>query len=150
MQELNLPKFEAKIREVKGKQQIFDIIRKKYVALTPEEWVRQHFIHFMICLGYPASLMAIETLVIVNSLRQRADIVLYNRRGEPALIVECKAPSVTISGETLNQAARYNIPLKVKYVILTNGLTHFCIELNGSEPRLLKEFPSYEEINTAD
>ncbi len=150
MQELNLPKFEAKIREVKGKYQIFDIIRKKYVSLTPEEWVRQHFIHFMIRLDYPASLMAIETMVLVNSLRQRADIVLYNRRGAPALIVECKAPGVIISTDTLNQAARYNIQLKVNYAILTNGLTHFCVKLNGSEPKLLKEFPSYEEINAAD
>ena len=113
MQELNLPKFEAKIREVKGKQQIFDIIRKKYVALTPEEWVRQHFIHFMICLGYPSSLMAIETLVIVNSLRQRADIVLYNRRGEPALIV-VKAPSLAISGETRpGSAVQYTTKSKI-------------------------------------
>ena len=150
MQELNLPKFEARIREVKGKYQIFDIIRKKYVSLTPEEWVRQHFIHFMIRLDYPASLMAIETMVLVNSLRQRADIVLYNRRGAPALIVECKAPGVIISTDTLNQAARYNIQLKVNYAILTNGLTHFCVKLNGSEPKLLKEFPSYEEINAAD
>ncbi|HBG87121.1 MAG TPA: restriction endonuclease subunit R [Marinilabiliaceae bacterium] len=152
MRILNLPSFDVQIRENKGKKQIFDVIRKKYVALTPEEWVRQHFINYMVNLGYPASLMAIERMVIVNGLKQRADIVLHNRKGEPALIVECKAPEVTINNDTLAQAARYNIPLNVDYLVVTNGLTHYCIRLDkaGLNHEVLRQLPDFDIINAQE
>ena len=149
MRILNLPSFDVQILENKGKKQIFDVIRNKYVALTPEDWVRQHFINYLVNIGYPASLMAIERMVIVNGLKQRADIVLYNRKGEPALIVECKAPEVTINNDTLAQAARYNIPLNVNYLAVTNGLTHYCIRLDkeGFNHEVLKQLPDFDIIN---
>jgi predicted type IV restriction endonuclease len=149
MQQLNLPPFEAKISTEKGKSKIFDVVRKKYIVLTPEEWVRQHFIHFMLNSGYPASLMAVERLVVVNSLRQRADIVIFNRTGNPAMIVECKAPSVELDNKTIWQAARYNIPLGVKYLVITNGLKTYCIRTENSknQQKVLEKLPLFEEIN---
>jgi hypothetical protein len=149
MQALKLPPFDARIKEEKGKKFIFDIIRKKYVVLTPEEWVRQHFIHFMLAAEYPASLMAVERMVVVNRLKQRADIVLYNRQGKPVLIVECKAPDVPVNNNTLAQAARYNIPLKVDYLIVTNGIDNYCIQLdkNGLNHKVISQIPSFETIN---
>lgn len=149
MQQLNLPPFDAKITEVKGKKRIFDVIRKKYVALTPEEWVRQHFIHLMVdYLRYPSGLMAVEKLVVVNQLRQRADIVLYSRQLKPVLIVECKAPEVEVGQETLNQAARYNISLGVKYLVVTNGLTSYCVEINNDRDgyQLVSDLPAFEKL----
>jgi len=149
MQTLTLPPFNAKIKQEKGKQYIFDIIRKKFVVLTPEEWVRQHFIHFMIAIKYPASLMAVEKLVVVNKLKQRADIVVYNRKGKPALIVECKAPEIPINNAVLAQAARYNISLQVNYLVVTNGIDNYCIKLNRATMKheVLKQLPDFETIN---
>lgn len=149
MQLLNLPIFDAKIIEEKGKKCIFDVIRKKYVALTPEEWVRQHFIHFMInVMGYPMGLMAVEAIVKVNQLRQRADIVLYNRQLQPVLIVECKAPDVKVGQETLNQAGRYNQALGASYLVVTNGLVSFCIQLDksGQNHKLITNLPLFDEL----
>ncbi|GAO29686.1 type I restriction enzyme HsdR N-terminal domain-containing protein [Geofilum rubicundum] len=149
MQALKLPPFDARVKEEKGKKHIFDIIRKKFVVLTPEEWVRQHFIHFMLAAKYPASLMAVERMVVVNGLRQRADIVLYNRQGKPALIVECKAPEVPVNNTTLAQAARYNIPLQVDYLVVTNGMDNYCILLDktGQNHQVIGQMPDFETIN---
>ena len=149
MQTLKLPPFDARIKEEKGKKFIFDIIRKKFVVLTPEEWVRQHFIHYMVAAKYPASLMAVEQMVVVNRLRQRADIVLYNRQGKPALIVECKAPDVPVNNDTLAQAARYNIPLQVNYLVVTNGIDNYCIHLDKKDHnhKVLTQIPDFETIN---
>lgn len=148
MQPLNLPPYAAPLKEEKGKQYIFDPIRKKWVVLTPEEWVRQHFLNFMRQLGYPEGLTAVERLVVVNGLRQRSDVLLYNRQGKPALIVECKAPHIPINQTTLSQAARYNIPLKVGWLVLTNGLQHYCLRLNAEgRHEVLKEMPDFETIN---
>lgn len=147
MQSLNLPAFEARISEEKNKKQIFDVIRKKFVALTPEEWVRQHFIHYMIdVMHYPSGLMAVETMVKVNRLNQRADIVLYNRQLKPVLIVECKAPDVEVGQNTVNQAARYNQSLGVSYLVVTNGLVSYCIQLDksGLSHKVVKELPAFD------
>ena len=149
MQLLNLPAIDAKITEEKGKKRIFDGIRKKYVALTPEEWVRQHFIHYLVNeMHYPAGLIAVETMVTVNRLRQRADIVVYSKSLRPALIVECKAPEVVIGQQTLNQAARYNIALGVHYLVVTNGMATYCIELGSHQeaPKLLQGLPVYDVL----
>ena len=128
---------------------IFDSIRKKRVVCTPEEFVRQYFIDFMVqSLGYPVGLIGVEKCVIVNGMRQRADILLYNRKGKPVMIVECKAPEVEIGQATIEQAARYNISLGVKYLAITNGKTSYCVELDfsGHNHRLLSEFPTVEEV----
>ena len=144
-----LQTFEPKIIDKNGKKLIFDIIRKKYVALKPEEWVRQNFINFMICtMNYPAGLIGVEKCVMVNGLRQRADILLFNRRGEPVMIVECKAPHIEIGQETIEQAARYNMTLGVEYISITNGVVNYCVKLDktGQNHKLLSELPLPDDI----
>ncbi len=124
---LNLPSFSCKIKEVDGKPYIFDIIRRKFVFLSPEEWVRQHFIHLLIDhYGYPRSLFAVETGVYYNTLRKRSDIMTLGADGNPFLLVECKAPGVKIKNVVFDQIARYNFTLKPRYLVVTNGLEHFC------------------------
>lgn len=131
MDALNLPKFEFRTRKHQEKVQIFDDLRRKYVALTPEEWVRQHFVKFLqTTYNYSASLIAVEMPVEINGLKQRADIVVFNRKGKPSVIVECKAPSVPVNNQVFDQAARYNLRLKVDYLMVTNGLVHFCAKLD--------------------
>lgn len=149
MSQLNLPPVQFKTKQVNEKVQVFDEVRKKYVVLTPEEWVRQHFLHFLIKQqGYSSGLIAVEMLVKVNGLSQRADIVLYNKKGKPSIIVECKAPEVPITRKTFNQAARYNMPLDVDYLIVTNGMQHYCAQLQGKEGayELLKSIPMAKDV----
>lgn len=143
---LNLPQFPFKIRTDGQSKQIFDGIRRKFVSLTPEEWVRQHFIQFLVnTKKYPASFLAIEKGLLVNNLQKRSDIVVYNRSRKPWMVVECKAPDVAISSETFYQAARYNLKLNVDFIVLTNGLTHFCLQTNKKELTFTEEIPVYEE-----
>lgn len=149
MEKLNLPEYIFRYKEEKGKKFIFDEVRGKYVALTPEEWVRQNFLRFMADqLKYPTVLTGVERELKVNGLSQRCDILLYNRRGVPVLIVECKAPSVPVNSKTLNQAARYNTTLKVPYLVLTNGNTHYCIktDVESGSFEALAGFPAFEEL----
>ncbi len=149
MQTLNLPTYPFKISEEDGRKKIFDRIRKKNVALTPEEWVRQNFIAFLIEeKKFPASLIAVETKVNINGLSQRADIVVFNTKRQAIFIVECKAPSVNITQEVFNQAARYNIQLQTKLICVTNGLHHYCalIDKTGTDYNFLKEIPEYNLI----
>lgn len=144
-----LSPFKPRIAENEGKKQIYDVIRKKFVALTPEEMVRQFFIDFMIrTMNYPTGLIGVEKCVTVNGMRQRADILLYNRSGKPVMIVECKAPHIAVGQETIEQAARYNLSLGVKYLSITNGKTNYCIKLDalGQNHELLSEFPPVDEI----
>ncbi len=149
MQKLNLPPFSAKTEEINGKLHIFDIIRMKNIVLTPEEWVRQHFIHLLISQNYPKGLIAVEKLVVVNNLRQRADIVIYNRKGKPALIVECKAPQISLDNSVIAQAARYNSQLNVPYIVITNGLATYCvyIDLATKKYEVLTSLPTFEALN---
>ncbi|CAN5477316.1 type I restriction enzyme HsdR N-terminal domain-containing protein [soil metagenome] len=143
---LNLPEFAFQVREQGQSKQIFDSVRKRFVSLTPEEWVRQHFMRFMIDFkSYPASLMAVEKMVKVNNLSQRADIVVYSREGKPWMIVECKAPSVSLSQDTFLQAARYNMTLNVPFFVLTNGLEHFCLYFNGQQFEYFDDLPPFGE-----
>ncbi|WP_233145500.1 type I restriction enzyme HsdR N-terminal domain-containing protein [Labilibacter marinus] len=151
MQELNLPKYQFSTSITEGKVKIFDRIRKKKVALTPEEWVRQNFIAFLIEeKGFPASLIAIEAKVNVNGLSQRADIVVYNRLGQAIFIVECKAPSVKITQDTFAQACRYNIILQTRVICVTNGLNHYCalLDSSGTQYNFLEEIPLYDQLKT--
>lgn len=146
MQNLNLPEANLKIVIEDGKEKVFDPFRKKYVRMTPEEHVRQTFLAFMTTyLDYPIGLTAVEKLVVVNGLKQRADIVVYDRQMQPHLIVECKAPSVSITMDVFNQALRYNMRLGVRYVVVTNGLQHYCAEImaDGSTA-FLREMPRYD------
>jgi len=131
MQKLNLPEYSFKIKTTEGKSYLFDSLRKKYVRLTPEEWVRQNFVQFLIVeKKYSVSLIIIEAGVKVNKNSQRADLVVYDRSGNPALVAEFKAPEVKISQQTFDQIVRYNMKLRVKYLIVSNGLEHFCCQIN--------------------
>lgn len=147
MVSLNLPSFEYKVKKVDGKVFIFDILRKKYMVLTPEEWVRQHFVHYMINhLKYPRALIKIETGLIYNTLLKRFDIAVFNREGKPWLLVECKSPQQPVDQEVLRQASVYNLTIKARYVVLTNGLTHKCCEIDTelNTWKVLHELPAYE------
>lgn len=148
MQQLNLPTFKFKIKSNENKFAIFDILRKKYVVLTPEEWVRQHYIHYLIHhKNYPASLIAIEKKLILNNLTKRTDILIYNSQGQPDIIVECKAPSIRISQESFDQIARYNLKLKANYLVVTNGLHHYYCQMDHHNQRyiFLENLPVYGE-----
>ena len=147
MVELNLPSFEFRIKKTDGKVFIFDEIRKKFVALTPEEWVRQHVINYMIFhLKYPRSLIRIEGGTRYNRLRKRSDIVVYDRFGKPWMVVECKAPEQKVGPSTLRQVSVYNATLRALYVAVTNGITTVCacIGPDSSAARVLSQFPAYE------
>ena len=149
MQSLNLPPYDTKIVTENGKHRIFDILRKSYVALTPEEWVRQHFIHYLVTSKeYPASLMANETAISLNNIKLRCDTVVYDKNLTPRAIIEYKAPGVTINKNTFSQIARYNLVLKVDYLIVSNGLKHYCCKMNYSTNSytFLQEIPDYKTI----
>ncbi len=149
MQKLNLPQFELRVRQHEGKKQIFDALRKKYVALTPEEWVRQNLIAFFIQYqNYPSGLIAVEMPVNVNGLNQRADLVVYNRKGRPVMIVECKAPGVSITKSVFDQAARYNMRLQVEFMMVSNGLQHYCAQLNDNKGgyQMMKSVPNIDQL----
>jgi type I site-specific restriction-modification system R (restriction) subunit len=149
LQQLNLPAIELKSRTVNERTEVFDPIRKVYVSLTPEEWVRQHFIHYLLTdRQVPAGLIAVEKQIKVNRLSKRCDIVVYNPNGQPLMVVECKAPKIRINQETYNQAIRYNLSLNIRYVVLTNGLNHFCFELDYDQQSHVQmdHIPSFREI----
>ena len=143
---LNLPSIEIKTKLVNGNTQIFDIIRKKYIILTPEEWVRQHFIRFLNkSKKYPLSLMQVEKKIKNNLIDYRADIILNNKDGMPNLIVECKAPNIKITQKVFDQISRYNLKLNVEYWIVSNGLKHFCCKVDNQTMKIkfLSEIPDY-------
>ena len=127
MQKLSLPEYKLRIEKSDDKVRIFDPIRKKLVALTPEEWVRQNFLAYMVRdKGYPASLIAVEASLQVARRQKRTDVVVYSKQHKPLLIVECKAPNVKIDEAVFQQIVRYNMALQVAYLVVTNGLQHFC------------------------
>lgn len=125
--ELSLPAFDYKVKKENGVMFIYDVIRKKYVTLTPEEWVRQHFIHYLIrCKHYPAALIAVEKEIDLFGLRRRFDLVCYDRQAEPFLIVECKAATVPLSQIVFDQVFGYNLVMAARYIAITNGVKHYC------------------------
>jgi hypothetical protein len=131
MQKLNLPDYSFKIKMREGKTYIFDSLRKKYIRLTPEEWVRQNFVQFLIQeKNFSPALIAVEAGVKVNNNPQRADLITFDRLGKPLLVAEFKAPEIKISQLAFNQIVRYNMQLKVKYLIVSNGLEHYCCQIN--------------------
>ena len=151
MKALNLPKYDFRLRKnADDKTEIFDAIRKRFYVLTPEEWVRQNFIQYLISeKQFPASLMAIEKGLKLNGMQKRTDIVQYNTSGNPVVIVECKAPEIKLSQDTFDQAARYNMTLQVDYLIITNGLEHYACKMNYSENKIqfLEEIPTFKQLN---
>lgn len=146
---LNLPTFDKKIIDKDGKSFIFDVIRRQYVALTPEEWVRQHFVHYLIGhKGFPLSLMANEVQLKLNGMSRRCDTVVYDRTLRPRAIIEYKASSVNITRQVFDQICRYNMVLQVDYLIVSNGLVHYCckIDYNKQSYTFLREIPGYAQI----
>lgn len=146
MEKLNLPEYELRILSEEGKTMVFDPVRKKNVVLTPEEWVRQHFIRFLQTeKKYPQSLMAVEKQVMVNGKQRRFDLLIYSRKGQPHLIAEFKAPSVKITQDTFDQVVRYNMALRVDRVVVSNGLQHFVCEIDyvNNSYAFLKEVPEF-------
>lgn len=149
MQLLNFPVFEFRFSEQNQRTFIFDPVRTKYVRLTPEEWVRQHVIAYLNTFkGVPYTLMGVEKLLKLNNLSKRCDIVVFNRNGSPLLLVECKAPEVSISQAVFDQAARYNIRLNVRYLLITNGMEHYSCEIDyvGNAYSFLEELPNFLEL----
>ena len=149
MYRLNLPPYEIKVSTDNGRIVIWDILRRKYVVLTPEEWVRQHFIHYLIdCKGYPSALLANEVELSCGTKKLRCDSVLYDKNAIPHLIIEYKAPNIHITQKTFDQISVYNFLLKVDYLIVSNGLQHYCCMMDYANNRcvLLKDIPEYADI----
>lgn len=146
---LNLPITELRFCQRGSRTYVFDRFRKKFVALTPEEWVRQHFLSWLTQkLGYPMGLIAVEVPLKYNNLQKRADAVVYHRSGDPLMIVECKAPHITISQDAFSQAAAYNFNFNSKYMVLTNGMEHYCCTLDAENKTFgfLEEIPPYAKL----
>lgn len=145
MESLNLPPFDYKVKDLNGKPHIYDIIRRKYIMLTPEEWVRQHVIHLLINhYHYPKSLFAVETGLYYNKMAKRQDIMVLNTGGTPHLLIECKSPDVKISQATFAQIARYNFTLQPRFLAISNGLDHYCFAVQNGEIEYLPDFPAFE------
>lgn len=143
---LNLPPHQQRLSTENGKQMIFCQVRKKHLLLTPEEWVRQNFISFLNQnLGYPLSLMKIEKQVKGGSRIKRADLIVCNSKGEPTMLVECKAPSEKLNTETFFQVGRYNRHLNASLLLITNGMEHFCCEVIENEFKFLETIPGYNQ-----
>ena len=151
MYELNLPKYGIKIKNDKGHQSIFDVLRRKYVALTPEEWVRQHFVHFLIeHKGYPKALMANEIQLAIGNKKLRCDSVLYDRTLRPRMIIEYKAPTVNITQKVFDQITIYNMLLHVEYLVVSNGIKHYCCRMDYANQKylFLEDIPDYQNLLT--
>ena len=146
---LNLPEFDIKIKNIEDKPFVFDIIRKKFICLTPEEWVRQNFLHYLVFeKNYPASLISIEHFLIINKFSRRCDIVVFDNSAKPLVIVECKAPAIKISQQTFDQASGYDLKLNVSYLILTNGMKHYCCKMDkeNNSITIMDTIPSYKDL----
>jgi len=143
MSKLNFPDYEFKIKNIDNKTYIFDIVRKKFFILNPEEWVRQHVICFLLEKEISKNHIGIEKKVIVNKMNKRFDIVVYNRDGSVKLLVECKAPSVKIDQAVFDQTLIYNKSLNSQFMMITNGLIHFFfkIDYKTKKYKFIKEFP---------
>ena len=147
--EINLPPYEIKLREQNGRRQIFDFLRRRYVALTPEEWVRQHFVHFLTeQKGYPKGLLANEVEQKIGNKKLRCDTLLYNKDLRPRMIIEYKAPEIAITQRVFNQITVYNFLLHVDYLIVSNCRQHYCCRMDyeKGEYTFLQDIPHYTEL----
>lgn len=149
MIQLTLPPYQIRVKETHGRKQIFDILRRKYVALTPEEWVRQHFIHYLVeHKNYPSSLLANEVSLQIGEKRMRADSVLYDNQLHPRMIIEYKAPNITLTQKVFDQITVYNLLLHVDYLIVSNGITTYICKMDYEKQtyKFLEAIPNYENI----
>lgn len=150
---LNLPRTDLRLKQEEGRTSVFDVLRRRYVALTPEEWVRQHFVHFLIeHKAYPAACLGNEISLSVEGLKKRCDTVIYGPNARPLAIVEYKAATVPITQRVFDQTWRYNMPLRVPYIIISNGMQHFCCRINyeTSTSVFLADIPTYETMKTGE
>ena len=149
MQQLNFPSYSFRFKNKENKPAIFDDIRKKFVILQPEEWVRQHCLQFLMNeKKYPKSHINVEKKLTINQLTKRYDIVVFNTDGSIFLIVECKAPQIAINQQVFDQIARYNLSLNAKYLMVTNGLNHYYCEMDLANERynFLESLPNYNNL----
>lgn len=149
MIQLTLPPYQIRVKETHGRKQIFDILRRKYVVLTPEEWVRQHFIHYLVeHKNYPSSLLANEVSLQIGEKRMRADSVLYDNQLHPRMIIEYKAPNITLTQKVFDQITVYNLLLHVDYLIVSNGMTTYICKMDYEKQtyKFLEAIPNYENI----
>lgn len=149
MDALNLPPYDIKVSEKDGKRLIFDELRRRHVALTPEEWVRQHFVHYLIGhLGYPAGLLANEVELKIGDKRLRCDSILFDKQAHPQMIIEYKAPNIQLTQRVFSQISAYNLLLHVDYLIVSNGMQHICCRMDytNNTYHFLKEIPTYGEM----
>lgn len=147
MRQLNFSKYQFRFKNSENKVAIFDAIRKKFIALTPEEWVRQHVVQFLLEeKKYPKSLINVEKVLKVNGLRKRYDVVVFNSDGSIFILIECKAPEIKIAQATFDQIARYNMTMKAQFLMVTNGLNHyFCqMDFENEKYQFLAELPIYQ------
>lgn len=150
MQQLNFSKYSFRFKNSENKVLIFDDIRKKFIILTPEEWVRQHVIHHLLYeLNYPKSHINVEKLIKINGLTKRYDVVVFQSNGEILILIECKAPSIAISQATFDQIARYNLVLHANFLMVTNGLNHYFCQMDFENEKylFLKDLPAYTNLN---
>lgn len=148
MQKLNFPEYPIVVKEHLQKKVIFDNVRKKFVALTPEEWVRQHVVWYLIQnLKVPAGLLAVETSITINNLKKRADLVVY-KQNNPCILIECKAPAEKLGAKVLKQIATYNLNFKVPYLFITNGIKHFVFHIDHLKGQVtpIHGLPCYEML----
>lgn len=146
MQKLNFPTYQFRFKNSENKISVFDIIRKKFIILQPEEWVRQHCVHYlMVEKQYPKTLINVEKEITINGLKKRYDIVVFHPDGSINIVVECKAPQIAITQDTFDQIARYNLILNANYLMVTNGLQHYYSRLNTEDEcyQFLKNIPNY-------
>lgn len=144
---LNFPDYGFRIETVNGRPSIFDITRKKFFVLTPEEWVRQHVIHFLNKhLGYSTAIISTEYGLKYNFLQKRSDIIIYNKEASPFILVECKAAEVKITAKAVEQAAVYNKIIQAAYILVTNGLVHLIFKFENNQYKQIDSLPSYHEL----
>ena len=149
MKHFDFPNIELKTKIVDGITKVFDSVRKKYLVLTKEEFVRQHFIKYIhLHKGYPLGLMGLEKTINYNGMKIRPDIIIYNNHGTAQMIVECKAPEIKITQQTFDQIARYNFNLQVPFLVVTNGISHFCCSVNYKTSQIifLESLPDFKDL----
>ncbi|QYR11031.1 type I restriction enzyme HsdR N-terminal domain-containing protein [Prevotella sp. Rep29] len=149
MYQLNLPTYDLRLRRTGNRDMIFDVLRRKYVALTPEEWVRQHFVHFLIeHKGYPTALLANEIELRIGGKHLRADTLLYNKELRPHMLIEYKSPTIALTQKVFDQISAYNLLLHADYLIVSNGMQHICCHMDYEQNtyHFLEEIPDYSEL----
>ncbi len=149
MQKLNLPEYDLKLKEISGRTMIFDPFRSKYLVLTPEEYVRQHFARYLVLeKNFPASLMMTEYSLTLNKMSKRCDIIVFNTSRTPVALVECKSPEINITQKVFDQVARYNLVFKVRYLLVSNGMKHYCcrVDFDSGKIEFLSEIPLFQSL----